>query len=67
MMDRSTIFNIISRRLPWMTKGTWLISLFYPREWWAQRKRDQAMRKRFNDFCATRGLRKIDGKWEKSR
>jgi hypothetical protein len=52
-MDRSTVYTAIVRRFHWAGRGTWLLTLFYPRAWWAQRKLDRARLARFNAFKAS--------------
>lgn len=47
----------------WVHDLAW--PFFYPRDWWAQRKRDKAMWARFHAFMHSKGWRKVRGKWVK--
>jgi hypothetical protein len=60
---RGRIFEAINRR--WPEAGDFLFVVLFPREVLDQRKRDKAVRARFNAFCKTHGMTKVNGHWVK--
>jgi hypothetical protein len=64
-MDRSTLYNAIVKRWHWAGKGTWLITLFYPREYWDARKRGIAAHKRLRAFALSAGYVRVGNKFVK--
>jgi hypothetical protein len=62
IMDRSTLYTTLVRKWHWLGKGEWLYAILFPRAYWDARKRGNAARKRFNDFAASHGYVRKNGK-----
>ncbi len=60
---RGRIFEAFNRR--WPQAGDFLFVVLFPREVLDQRKRDKAMRKRFETFCKKNGMTKVNSRWVK--